>query len=298
MTESMPELIWDAEAPAIERAAWLGAGDTFVCYLINGAQVVRIARDRGASAALRREERLLPELAGRLSAAIPRPLGGGRVAGGERFVCYELVEGTPLEPATIAALAPDCQDGLARQMARFARELHAVPPALGRSCGLPEADPRRSLPAALEQAAAFAGLLTPAAWRCHQRLLAEYLGAPGMSDYQPALLHGDLSPDHFVGDPAACRLAGVIDFGDACLGDPLWDLIYILEDYGPAMLERFLAAYAADQPAAALRRAGRRVRLYQRLNNVAYCLAAWRAGEPAELAEALAVLERQAAEEG
>ena len=56
-------------------------------------------------------------------------------------------------------------------------------------------------------------------------------------------LHGDCQPDHFLleGD----RVAGVIDFGDACSGDPAWDLA-VLTLWQPERLIDVLAGYAPD----------------------------------------------------
>jgi aminoglycoside 2''-phosphotransferase len=51
-------------------------------------------------------------------------------------------------------------------------------------------------------------------------LLDLYVREPALHAYHPALLHGDLSPDHILDDATADRLTGIIDFGDACLGDP------------------------------------------------------------------------------
>jgi aminoglycoside 2''-phosphotransferase len=85
-------------------------------------------------------------------------------------------------------------------------------------------------------------------------------------------------------------LTGVIDFGDSMVGDPHWDLIYLLEDYGQEFFELFLTFYV---PATApLVR--RRVQLFQQLNNIDYCLSQLSEGKQADLADALHVLILQA----
>ena len=44
--------------------------------------------------------------------------------------------------------------------------------------------------------------------------------------FKPALLHGDLGPEHLLVRDG--RLAGVIDWGDARLGDPALDYSWLL----------------------------------------------------------------------
>ena len=50
-------------------------------------------------------------------------------------------------------------------------------------------------------------------------------------------MHGDLTEDHILLDPArSARLAGVIDFTDAALGDPAFDFTWLWAygDWAPA----------------------------------------------------------------
>lgn len=62
-------------------------------------------------------------------------------------------------------------------------------------------------------------------------------------------IHGDCQPDHFLLDDERRAVLGVIDFGDAGLGDPLWDVGIltvdhpenagpVLDGYGDPDLER------------------------------------------------------------
>jgi aminoglycoside 2''-phosphotransferase len=41
--------------------------------------------------------------------------------------------------------------------------------------------------------------------------------------FEPVLLHGDLSPEHILVDLERTAITGVIDFGDAVVGDPAGD---------------------------------------------------------------------------
>ena len=55
--------------------------------------------------------------------------------------------------------------------------------------------------------------------------------------------HNDVRDDHLMVDPGSGRVTGIIDWGDAVLGDPALDLATVVTDFGPAVLERVLAGY-------------------------------------------------------
>ena len=67
--------------------------------------------------------------------------------------------------------------------------------------------------------------------------LDELLAAIRASDYRPVLLHNDLWPSHILWDGETHRPTGVIDWEDARLGDPAFDLVAI-EGLGPPLLRR------------------------------------------------------------
>jgi aminoglycoside 2''-phosphotransferase len=292
--QNLPALYWHSHSqPEIEHSRYLGAGDSCVCYLVNQSHVVRIARHDAASAALRRESRLLIELSGRVGVAVPQIEGVGiAVDSGQRFVYYPLVPGAALEAEVLMALDPASRRALVGQMAEAVARLHRTPPDVARACELPEVDPRRALPELIERARGpLSGRLDRAVWAYYERLVAGYLARPELNAYVPAVLHGDLSPDHFLGDVERRALTGLIDFGDCQIGDPCWDLIYVLEDYGPAILDLWLT-FDAPAPAAATR-----VRLFQQLNNVEYCLGRLAEGDAGEIDAAIETLITQATAE-
>ena len=59
-----------------------------------------------------------------------------------------------------------------------------------------------------------------------------------------ALCHGDPKPDHLLVD--AGRLAGVIDWGDAVVGDPLWDIARFSHRADARSISLLLAGYDPD----------------------------------------------------
>lgn len=59
------------------------------------------------------------------------------------------------------------------------------------------------------------------------------------------LLHGDCQPVHFLLDDTRTTVTGVIDFGDTCIGEPVWD-IAVLTAHNPEHLPAVLAGYRPD----------------------------------------------------
>ena len=60
-----------------------------------------------------------------------------------------------------------------------------------------------------------------------ERFFHTYLSDNDLLDYEPALLHADLGPDHIRYAPDSGRIMGVIDWGDASIGEPDYELSYL-----------------------------------------------------------------------
>jgi aminoglycoside 2''-phosphotransferase len=280
------------QAPTANHVAWLGDGDFCDCYLVNDSHVFRFAKHAAASAAMQVEICLLPILQRTLSVKIPQiEFAGRRDATGEGMMGYQFLSGNPLEAETLEGLPSTTQNSLIDQMVTFTRQLHAVPLALVHHCTIPYLEPLPHLTHIIKEGRTkVAPHLSEGVWDYYERLFADYTRDPALHTYHPALLHGDLSPDHFLGNPEQATLTGVIDFGDVCIGDPAWDLIYIYEDYGIETFQRFVSLYDPENST----RLEQKIKLYQQLNNVAYCLSALAQAEDEEIQEAIAILEEQA----
>ena len=74
-----------------------------------------------------------------------------------------------------------------------------------------------------------------------------YLGATfsDMGEPDMRVLHGDCQSDHYLVADGSVHIAGVLDFGDAVVGDPVWDLA-ILTLGVPDMLGELLRGYQPD----------------------------------------------------
>jgi aminoglycoside phosphotransferase (APT) family kinase protein len=171
--------------------------------------VFRFPRRPGVEEALRLEIDLLPLVSAALPVAVP---SFDYVSRSPLFVGYRVLRGEPL--------VDEDADGVRA----FLDALHALAPS-----GLP-VERHDWLDAYREQCEEFERLVAPVldmdARRRAQQLFGE---VETLTGFEPALLHADLGPEHLLVRDG--RLAGVIDWGDARVGDPALDYAWLL--HGP-----------------------------------------------------------------
>jgi aminoglycoside phosphotransferase (APT) family kinase protein len=269
----------------LRSLAPLGEGWDNTVWLADGRWVFRFPRRQIAIAGFERELAALPALAPRLPLPIPDPVFPGRPTAEFAwpwFGAAHIPGGEPLGLSEAARL------GLARPFGRFLRALHdaEIPD------GLPD-DPmgRADMSIRVERTEiSLAHLEREGLWRAPRfvaRLFADVVDMPR----PPATVvcHGDLHMRHLLVDDGLA-LAGVIDWGDICRGDPAIDLPLFWSLLPPAGRSEFIAEYgpiADDQL----------VRSRVLALNLCAILALYghHEGMPAVKAEALAGLDRTAA---
>jgi aminoglycoside phosphotransferase (APT) family kinase protein len=235
-----------AQVPELANAEIrpLAAGWDNTVFLVDGRWAFRFPRREVAVAGVEREIEVLPRLAPNLPLPVPEPRWVGAPSDAFPWPWF----GAPYLPGrelADAGLPDDARAGLAATVGSFLRALHQ--PRLRSRIGpdLP-VDPNRraDMPFRVEAARrrlnelAERGLwqATPAV----ESLLADAAGLPPSS--RTVVLHGDLHPRHLIVDDDG-HAAGVIDWGDVCIGDPSIDLGIAFGTFvGPAR-SALLAAY-------------------------------------------------------
>ncbi|MFD1146319.1 phosphotransferase [Saccharothrix hoggarensis] len=216
-------------------------------WRLGDALAVRLphATERGSSL-LVKEHRWLPLLAPRLPLPVPTPVRIGRPSA--RFPHHwTVVTWVPGDPAD---RAPISDRGAADAVAGFLRALHREAPA-DAPTSLNRGGPLGPLTPEFDGVLRAGDLGTSAGdvrqvWR--DAVAAPRWGGP------PVWLHGDLHPANVVVSDGA--LAGVIDFGELCAGDPATDLAaaWLLLPAGADA--RFFDAYGAADEAVVRRARG------------------------------------------
>jgi aminoglycoside phosphotransferase (APT) family kinase protein len=81
---------------------------------------------------------------------------------------------------------------------------------------------------------------------CSPNTARDYLksGFPGRASDTPRLVHGDLWAEHVLIDPHTRSVSGIIDWGDAVIGDPVIDLAGVYAWRGEQGLKDLLAHYS------------------------------------------------------
>lgn len=169
------------------------------------------------------EKAALSDLSGLRQPAVPAILDEGNLETWNYLVLSPL-EGIPLDQL-LPSLSPLQREQIARSLGEAMAAVQAVPPpALRAVTPAWEGFQNRQLEtvyAVNQQAGAGADWLAD--------LHASYLDFPAepLLSSQPCLIHADLNPEHVFCQPAGegWRVSGVIDFGDAMVGMPEYDLV-------------------------------------------------------------------------
>ncbi len=231
---------WGAAAFLVPAAA----GDT------RGDWVLRVPRPQSPWALedLEREVRLLPFLASR-PFEVRTPLDARPLLdtdGSTLGVLHRILPGTPL--SLRSAPRGRARADLCAAIGRFLSVLHASPQKEARRHGARDVDLWTTEYAwRIRETCA---LLPPASRAWLEREAAEFEARGGTSNVNRALIHSDLSGDHFILDETG-RLAGVIDFADARIADPAMDFAGVLNHLGQRDLEQVWEHYEGEVDEAA-----------------------------------------------
>jgi aminoglycoside phosphotransferase (APT) family kinase protein len=184
---------------------------------VDGEWIVRVPRREEVREWIRREARLLPELA----SAVPVPVPRFEVVEDSDdvfFVAYRKLPGRPLgdPPVSIAA-----------KLGRFLVALHSFRPSV-------EVPPHR------DPVERFIGEVLPLLER-DERGRAEAMFQQRLSSSEMVLLHADLGPAHILHEGSS--VTGVIDWSDVSFGDPALDFAWLLHGtsapFGAALLDAY-----------------------------------------------------------
>lgn len=256
-----------------------GAGDRATAYIADGEWLVRVARDEEGERALRREAALTPTLAPALPVPVPVVERTGTIDGC-LWVLHRYLPGTPADPSATSEL-------WASQLGAFLEALQAFDP--DRASGLVLRDRSDGYRWELDRARA----------ELFEHLDADVRrtlegGVRGLVDDpiddRAVVVHGDLRPRHLLLDEAGSALVAVLDLGDARLGDPDYDLGFVVTYFGWPFAEQVLGHVEPDRRRRRLRR-GAFLHAWDGIRWATSC--AGREGREAELRSALSLVTAQ-----
>jgi aminoglycoside 2''-phosphotransferase len=245
-TAMITDLFPEVEIGSVRR---IEQGWDNVVLEIDAELLFRFPRRPELEPQLIKEMRLLPRLADLLPLAVPHPLYVCQ--GGERctipFYGYRKIGGVPLAKEHFAS---DGTQRLVRQLAGFLSALHRVPRQLAGEVGLPLNSARewrehyRRFYERVRRVV-FPRLDAPVRARCSARW-DEFLQRDENFHFSPVLVHRDLVAEHILCRPESWTVTGVIDWGDATMGDPAIDFTGLLLDCGSAVAKQVLDHYQGE----------------------------------------------------
>ncbi len=283
--ECFPDLVVDS----INLA---GEGMDNLALVVNDEFVFRFPKLEEAATKIELEATLLPELQKRLDVRIPSPeFVGTDPSTGLTFSGYRWIKGVPLKPEVLLDLDPEVQTSLTEQIARFLRHLHSFPVDQAALLGLKANDFKADYAGDLRP---IRELVLPMLGKGEReyvvQLYDDYLGDPGNFNYEPTVIHADLSPEHILYDLVTQAIVGVIDFGDMEIGDPDYELHWLYASYGGGFLQTYLTFNPHPSPDRLLRK----LRFFHRANTVVDILIGFHRDDPEIVEDAIAALKLQA----
>jgi aminoglycoside 2''-phosphotransferase len=209
--------------------------------IVNDQWVFRFTKTDWGKELMDLEDNLMHFLQSKLSLSVPSPFKRG-----DGVLVYPMLEGETFLRKTWQNLSKHDQQGVGDQLGRFLKELHQLD-TTGLGCEVPLTLAPVTRETWLDIFQRIVEKIYPLMLP-HQIQWVEELFEPVLSegkffDYQPSLIHGDLSPYHILYLPAETRLNGVIDFGVAGLGDPATDVGTLLSYYGETLVRLISKAY-------------------------------------------------------
>ncbi len=212
---------------SLSRAPLIASGFDNLIYDMPDGRIRRVPRTPEAREACLRQSRFLPRLASHLPIAVPMPTWDGDA------ITYRKLEGQPLTPQMLECLN---KAEIATGIAGFLSALHSLSVDDAIRWGVPA----KSRTAQLLSAADRVLPLIPANLRNAARAWRDrFVELP----HPEVPIHGDLWYENILLDPQSGRISGVLDFDQAGIGDPAWDLATQLH-CGRDLAEFVFNAYA------------------------------------------------------
>jgi aminoglycoside 2''-phosphotransferase len=196
---------------------------------------------------LNKELRLLDDLRKRLSLSIPN-YEYSEEEGGSPFRSFAGYKRIPGIPADISETVS--RKEMARQLGPFLHELHSYPVDLAVAAGVPEVP--NLVSRYRRQALSELPRITDLGVGLDDlRLYVENEASPVAGT--PSLVHNDLWAEHILVNRSG-SIGGVIDWGDAIIGDPAIDFAGLYACYGKRWTEKVIECYPGKLDSAVLLR--------------------------------------------
>ncbi|MFF5259488.1 phosphotransferase family protein [Actinomadura viridis] len=214
---------------SVHSLTLLGEGLDNTAYEVNSDLIVRVAKEPDAEA-VQREADLLAAVSGVVPLPVPEPVLADPEAG---VLAYKKLPGMPL----LGHPVPD-PARLAPVLGEFLSAVHKA--GMEALAPLDDEPPSTWLEDAGEAYEEIADRMPREFRAAVEGFLA---AAPPAGPRTRTFCHNDLGAEHILVDVEAGRITGVIDWTDAAIADPSYDLALVYRDLGPEVFDLTLAHY-------------------------------------------------------
>ena len=223
----------EAETPvSVQRHRFIREGWDNMVVEVNDTLIFRFTRRAEVQNQFLKEIELLPLLKDHLTLSVPQPIYT-RTDEAPYFMGYQKIEGVQLRSSHVN----NYLENVSSSIGNFLSELHRVKE--DKLTRIDYYDPSawkaqyQLLFNRIEKE--LSENFNTRIWRRIQYVFNTYLGDRENFIFEPVLCHRDLSGEHIL--HVIGNLTGVIDWGDACFGDPAFDLTGLYADYGRSFAE-------------------------------------------------------------
>lgn len=240
----------------INKYTFINQGQNSYVAVINDEFVFKFPRYNQVIEELKKESIFLKKISGYITLDIPLPYFSSFESNevGGVFIGYEMIKGVPLERELLYKLGNKHE--VVAQIADFLKELHGLPVGNFNDGFMEKRDGyeywsnmfvkirENIFPHIREDAKEHIS-----------KTFHKFLDDGENFMYEPVIIHGDLGSSNIIFDTEKERVSGIIDFGQASIGDPAIDIASLIcpMSYGEDLIEYLPSGSMADTSCKILR---------------------------------------------
>lgn len=218
-----------------ERLDYITDGMVNDVVVVDRTWVYRFAKHDWSKPLMRHEARVLDLVRTHIDIPVPH-----LELLGDDCCRYPYLAGTPLTRRTLLCWPEADRNAVLTSVVHFVAQMHAIPTEAATATGIGPSDTNRDADWWRTFHDDLTTTLYPLLMR-HQRDHVDDLFAPVLDgvltfEHRPTLVYGDIGSYHLLVDPSERRLAAVLDFGTAGIGDPAVDVAALLHVFGESLV--------------------------------------------------------------
>lgn len=210
--------------------------------VVNAEVVFKFAKYDWSAAFLKNEAKVVRFIRDYISMPLPEVEMVGQDISKRQYV-----KGSPLYRNILLKCDNRTQDYLARQMANFLYQLHMIPVKKAQHAGIGLFQVSRTQEDWLDELETIQRKTFPYctdyAKEYFRQVIQPVMANEKFLEFEPALIHGDLTPGHILFDRATSKITGIIGFSNAGFDDPAYDLGMLMDHLGEGFVKRMQRYY-------------------------------------------------------